>query len=224
MNHQKAIVIGIAGGSASGKTTVTQSILDQLDRNYVAFFSHDSYYKDLKEFESEDPRLINFDHPSSLDTELLIQHLKQIRKNEVVQRPCYDFKTFRRLKETVAVEPAPIVIVEGILIFSSKPLRDLMDIKIFVDTEDDERLIRRIRRDTLERGRSIEGILDRYNETVKPMHLMFVEPSKRWADVIIPRGGGNVVAIDMVTSKIQKLLENQYEGNRRRRWQVNTAE
>jgi len=201
------ITIGIAGGSASGKSTVSQTILSRMDSDRITCFSHDNYYKDLDDFELEDPRQINFDHPNSLETDLLVAHLKALKKGKPVEQPIYNFKTFRREKETTLIHPVPLIIVEGILLFSHAKLRDLLDIKIFVDTDADERLIRRIKRDTLERGRSIERVLGRYTDTVKPMHLRFVEPSKVWADVIIPRGGGNDVAIDMVISRISHLLE-----------------
>ena len=216
MGNIQPIIIGIAGGSASGKTTVTTTILDHLDPSTFSVFSHDSYYKDLAEFKGQQPEEINFDHPNALDTELLIEHVKNLKQGKSVDKPCYDFKSFRRLKQTEKVNPHPLIIVEGILIFSSEALRKLMDIKIYVDTDADERLTRRIRRDTLERGRALESILDRYAESVKPMHMRFVEPSKRWADVIIPRGGGNFVAIDMVLSRIHKMLEAPYEGPGRR--------
>tara|TARA_Y100000589_G_C26939435_1_gene541723 strand:- start:70 stop:753 length:684 start_codon:yes stop_codon:yes gene_type:complete len=216
MGNIQPIIIGIAGGSASGKTTVTTTILDHLDPSTFSVFSHDSYYKDLAEFKGQRPEEINFDHPNALDTELLIEHVKNLKQGKSVDKPCYDFKSFRRLEQTEKVNPRPLIIVEGILIFSSEALRKLMDIKIYVDTDADERLTRRIRRDTLERGRALEAILDRYAESVKPMHMRFVEPSKRWADVIIPRGGGNFVAIDMVLSRIHKMLEAPYEGPGRR--------
>jgi uridine kinase len=213
MIQEAPIVIGIAGGSASGKSTVSQTILSKLESDQITCFSHDNYYKDLEDFESQDPALINFDHPNSLETDLLVEHLKELKALRTVHQPCYNFKTFRREKETVLVEPVPLIIVEGILLFSYYELRDLMDIKIFVDTDADERLIRRIKRDTLERGRSLEKVLNRYTQTVKPMHQRFVEPSKVWADVIIPRGGGNDVAIDMVLSRIQHLLESHPAGS-----------
>ena len=202
------ITIGIAGGSASGKSTVSQTILESMNPEHITCFSHDNYYKDLNNFEVEDPREINFDHPNSLETDLLVNHLKRLRGGDTVEQPKYNFKTFRREKETTRIHPVPLIIVEGILLFAHKELRDLLDIKIFVDTDADERLIRRIKRDTLERGRSLERVLGRYTETVKPMHLRFVEPSKVWADVIIPRGGGNDVAIDMVISRISHLLKS----------------
>lgn len=202
----RPIVIGIAGGSGSGKTTVTKKILKRLDMSRIALFSHDNYYRDVSEFAGEDPAQINFDHPNSLDTELLISHIQAIRSGQTVAQPVYDFTTFRRKDETMAMTPMPIIIVEGILIFHPSELRDLMDIKIFVDTDADERLIRRIQRDTIERGRSLERILARYNKTVKPMHQRFVEPSKVWADIIIPRGGDNTVAIGLVASEITRLM------------------
>ncbi len=217
MHKIQPIILGIAGGSASGKTTVTNTIVDHLDPSTFSVFSHDSYYKDLGAFKNQNPEEINFDHPNALDTELLIEHVENLKQGKTVDKPCYDFKTFLRLEKTEKVNPHPLVIVEGILIFASEALRELMDIKIFVDTDADERLMRRIRRDTLERGRALESIIDRYTQTVKPMHMRFVEPSKRWADVIIPRGGGNFVAIDMVLSRIHKMLEAPYEGLGRRR-------
>lgn len=217
MTKIKPIIIGIAGGSASGKTTVTSTIINHLDPSTFSVFSHDSYYRDLDDFEDQTPEEINFDHPNALDTDLLIEHVKNLKDGNSVSKPCYDFKSFRRLRQTETVEPHPLIIVEGILIFSSAALRDLLDIKIFVDTDADERLMRRIKRDTIERGRKLEEILDRYTKSVKPMHMRFVEPSKRWADVIIPRGGGNMVAIDMVLSRIHKLLEAPYSGPGRRK-------
>ncbi|MBI3004395.1 MAG: uridine kinase [Ignavibacteriales bacterium] len=202
----KSLIIGIAGGSASGKTTVTNKILEHIDETRVVVIQHDSYYKDISEFDGIAPESINFDHPNSLDTNLLVEHIEHLRERRAVEQPMYSFTTLRRLKETRRVEPKDIIIVDGILIFVEKKLRDLMDIKIFVDTDADERLIRRIRRDILERGRSIESVMNQYMDTVKPMHLEFVEPSKHWADVIIPRGAENVVAVDMVVTKIESLM------------------
>ena len=203
---QKPIIIGIAGGSASGKTTVTKKILGKLDASEIAFFSHDSYYNDLLQYNEQDPAKINFDHPNSLDTALLTEHLKQLASGKSVEQPIYSFSSHRREKETITMTPAPIIIVEGILIFHSEELRNLMDIKIFVDTDADERLIRRLERDILERGRELKKILSRYLETVKPMHQRFVEPTKVWADLIIPRGGENQIAINMVVQKIHFLI------------------
>lgn len=202
----KPIIIGIAGGSASGKTTVTKKILSKLDSAEIAFFSHDSYYKDISSYEELDPAKINFDHPNSLDTDLLTEQLKTLSSGQSIEQPIYSFASHKREEQTVTITPAPIIIVEGILIFHSEELRDLMDIKIFVDTDADERLIRRLQRDILERGRELEKILSRYLDTVKPMQQRFVEPTKVWADLIIPRGGENQIAIDMVIQKIYFLI------------------
>ena len=200
------LIIGIAGGTGSGKTTVTAKILERLDLGKVVLLQHDSYYKDISTFNGTPPEEINFDHPDALETSLLIEHLQQLRQWKSIQQPVYDFTTYQRSKKPKLVESRNIVIVEGILIFVEKKLRNLMDIKIFVDTDADERLLRRLRRDLLERNRSIESVMHQYVATVKPMHLEFVEPSKRWADVIIPKGGENEVAIDMVATKIKEML------------------
>ncbi len=204
-----SLIIGIAGGTGSGKTSVTNSILERLDTSQVLVLQHDSYYKDLGAFGGKTPAEINFDHPDSLDTDLLVRNLEALKARRSVEEPIYDFSTNRRLDARRRVEPRDIIIVDGILIFVEKALRDLMDIKIFVDTDADERLIRRIRRDILERGRSLESVMNQYMRTVKPMHLEFVEPSKHWADVIIPRGAENLVAIDMVVAKIRLLMQEQ---------------
>jgi uridine kinase len=200
------LVIGIAGGTGSGKTTVTNKILERLDLGKVVLLQHDSYYRDIAMFDGRPVEEINFDHPDALETSLLIEHLQHLRQWKSVHQPVYDFTTYQRLKKSKLVEARNIIIVEGILIFVEKKLRNLMDIKIFVDTDADERLLRRLRRDLLERGRSIESVMHQYVATVKPMHLEFVEPSKRWADVIIPKGGENEVAIDMVATKIGEML------------------
>jgi len=204
-----ALVIGIAGGTGSGKTTVTNKILERLDQERVLVIQHDSYYKDLSAFNGLKPEQINFDHPSTLETDLLIQHIIQLKSGLPVDQPIYNFTTYSRMKETRRLEPREIIIADGILLFVEKRLRELFDIKIFLDTDADERLIRRIRRDILERGRSVESVMNQYMATVKPMHLEFVEPSKHWADIIIPRGGENVVAIDMVVTKIRSLLREK---------------
>jgi len=200
-----SLVIGIAGGTGSGKTTVTNAILDKLDRSQVLVIQHDSYYKDLTAHGGLPPEKVNFDHPDSLETELLIRHIRELKAGRTVEQPLYNFTTHKRLDSTRRLEPKEIIILDGILIFVNKDLRDLMDIKIFVDTDADERLIRRIRRDILERGRSVESVMQQYMTTVKPMHLEFVEPSKHWADIIIPRGAENIVAIDMVVAKIKTM-------------------
>lgn len=204
-----SLVIGVSGGSGSGKTSVTNKILEHLDRNRVVVIQHDSYYKDLSQHAGLTPDKINFDHPDSLETNLLVQHLQQLRESRSVNQPIYNFTTHRRMKETVLMEPKEIMIVDGILIFVEKALRQLMDIRIYVDTDDDERLIRRIRRDMSERSRSVDSVMNQYLSTVKPMHLEFVEPSKHWADIIIPRGAENSVAIDMVVTKIKSMLREK---------------
>ncbi len=208
-----SLVIGIAGGTGSGKTTVTNAILDRLDRSRVVVLQHDSYYRDLSAYGGTTPDQINFDHPDSLETALLIHHIQELKAGRPVAQPIYNFTTHRRLESTRQVDPRDIIIIDGILIFVDRVLRELMDIRIFVDTDADERLIRRIRRDILERGRSIESVMQQYMVTVKPMHLEFVEPSKHWADVIIPRGAENLVAIDMVVSRIAMMV--QMEGTKK---------
>jgi uridine kinase len=206
IDSMKQLVIGIAGGTGSGKTTVTNAILDQLDPERIAVIQHDSYYRDISAHGGLRPEEINFDHPDSLETDLLIRHIEELRAGNAVEQPVYNFTNHRRQKETRRVEPKEIIIIDGILILVDRRLRDLMDIRLFVDADADERLIRRIRRDILERGRSIESVMNQYMKTVKPMHLQFVEPSKHWADIIIPRGAENTVAIDMVVSKIRMML------------------
>jgi uridine kinase len=200
------LVIGIAGGTGSGKTTVTNAILERLDASKVLVIAHDSYYKDISTHGGLTPQEVNFDHPSALETELLVRHLQELRAGRSVEQPIYNFTTHKRLDSTRRLDPKEIIIIDGILIFAEKRLRELMDIKIFVDTDADERLIRRIRRDIMERGRSMESVMQQYMRTVKPMHLEFVEPSKVWADIIIPRGAENTVAIDMVAAKIKTML------------------
>lgn len=205
------LIIGIAGGTGSGKTTVTASILKLLQQERIVVIQHDSYYRDLSAYKGLTPDKINFDHPDSLQTDLLVKHLQELREGKSIEQPIYNFTTHHRLKETHVIEPKEIVIVEGILIFVDKALRELMDIKIFLDTDADERLIRRIRRDIMERGRSVDSVMTQYMSTVKPMHLEFVEPSKHWADIIIPRGAENTVAIDMVVTKIRSMLNQKME-------------
>ncbi|HEY6191370.1 MAG TPA: uridine kinase [Bacteroidota bacterium] len=200
------LVIGIAGGTGSGKTTVTTKILERLDVGKVVLLKQDYYYKDLSAFDGLPPERINFDHPNALENSLLVEHLSLLRQSKPIRQPLYDYSSYKRLKATTLVEPRSVIIVEGILIFIERDLRELMDIKIFVDTDADERLLRRLRRDLLERGRTIDSVMKQYVETVKPMHEEFVEPSKRWADVIIPKGGENLVAIDMVVTKIREML------------------
>lgn len=199
------IVIGIAGGSGSGKTTLAKAIYESIGEDNITFISHDSYYKDLSHLTIEQRAQQNFDHPDSLDTALLVEHVIALKKRQTVYIPSYDYTTHSRIIGTTEAAPRPVVLVEGILIFSDKALYDLMDVKIFVDTDDDIRLIRRIQRDTLERGRSLMGIINQYMSTVRPMHLQFVEPSKRNADIIVPVGL-NSVALDLVVSKLKSHL------------------
>lgn len=206
IDMETPLIIGIAGGTGSGKTTVTFKILELLGPAKVAVIRHDYYYKDISSFASVSPALMNFDHPDALETSLLVDHLKELKSGKPIQQPNYDYNTYKRLAEVTRIDPTGVIIVEGILIFVEKALRKLMDIKIFVDTDADERLLRRLKRDLLERGRSIESVMEQYISTVKPMHLEFVEPSKRWADIIIPQGGENEVAIDMVVVKIREML------------------
>jgi len=204
----RKLIIGIAGGTGSGKTSVTNKILERLHaQDRVVVIQHDSYYRDLSEYGGLPPAQINFDHPDSLETSLLVSHIKTLKSGSSVEQPIYNFTTHSRMAETRHLEAKDITIIEGILIFSSKELRNLMDIKIFIDTDADERLLRRLKRDIIERGRSIDSVMNQYISTVKPMHLEFVEPSKRYADVIIPQGSENNVGIDMVVSRIAPLLK-----------------
>lgn len=206
MNQKVPLIIGIAGGSGSGKTTVAQKILSRVSTERIAYIQHDSYYKDLSGLPANLKAEINFDHPDSLETELLIKHVLMLRDFKSVEVPIYDFSTDSRTDQTYAVAAKNVVIVEGILIFAEPELRKLFDVKIFVDTDADIRLIRRLRRDIMERGRNPESVLNQYESTVRPMHLEFVEPSKRYADVIIPEGGHNTAALDMVVARIESLL------------------
>ncbi|MCK6600452.1 MAG: uridine kinase [Bacteroidetes bacterium] len=203
----KPIIVGIAGGTASGKSTITKRIAELLGPEKQIVIDHDSYYKDISVYGDTPITEINFDHPDALETGLLIEHIRHLKKNQEIQMPVYDFSTHRRLKETRHVEPRDVIIVDGILIFTERKLRELCNIKIFVDTDDDERLLRRLKRDISERGRSIDSVFTQYINFVKPMHLEFVEPSKRWADIIVPRGGENVVALEMIVSRIQKMID-----------------
>jgi uridine kinase len=200
------LIIGIAGGTGSGKTTVANAILDRVGADHIAAFPHDAYYKDLTALTPTLRAQINFDHPDSLETSLLIEHLQRLRNGLSIDLPVYDFKTHTRTAQTIRIDPKPVVMVEGILIFMEPLLRELFDIKIFVDTDADIRFIRRLQRDIAERGRTSESVIRQYLETVRPMHLEFVEPSKRYADVIIPEGGLNTVAMDILVARIQTLL------------------
>ena len=207
MKHPDPLVIGIAGGSGSGKTTVAQEILQRVGRERIAFLQHDSYYKDLTGLPPTQRAEVNFDHPNSLENELLIQHVASLRDGNPVEVPIYDFSTDRRTGQTFTVQPQRVILVEGILIFTEATLREMFNVKIFVDTDSDLRLIRRLQRDITERGRTTESVIEQYLSTVRPMHLEFVEPSKRYADVIIPEGGFNTAALDMVVARIDVLLK-----------------
>ena len=206
MTHGTPLVIGIAGGSGSGKTTVAQEILQRVGPDRIAYIQHDSYYKDLTGLPPTHRAEVNFDHPNSLETDLLISHIEQLKAGYSIDVPVYDYSRDSRTDKTFRVNPRGVVIVEGILIFVDPDLRSLFDVKLFVDTDSDVRLIRRLQRDITERGRTVESVIKRYQATVRPMHLEFVEPSKRYADVIIPEGGFNTAALDMVVARIESLL------------------
>jgi len=202
------LIIGVAGGSGSGKTTVVRHIINTIGEDNIVLLQHDSYYRDLKHLSFEERSKQNFDHPSSLETELMIRHIEALKEGYHVEVPIYDFSNHVRKEESREVYPKKVILVDGILIFSEKGLRKQMDIKLYVDTDDDIRLLRRIRRDILERDRELQNVLKQYEEYVRPMHLEFVEPSKRYADIIIPRGGQNEVALQMVTARIQEELNS----------------
>jgi uridine kinase len=206
MSTRSPLVIGIAGGSGSGKTTVAQAILQRVGPDRISFLQHDSYYKDLSGLPPAQRVEVNFDHPNSLETELLTSHILQLKNGKSVKVPVYDFSTHSRTAQTFTVQPRGVVLVEGILIFVEPSLRELFDVKIFVDTDSDLRFIRRLQRDISERGRTTESVIKQYLNTVRPMHLEFVELSKRYADIIIPEGGFNTAALDMVVARIEALL------------------
>ena len=202
----KPIIIGVAGGTASGKTTVSDAILERVGRDRIAYIEHDSYYRDLSHLPLEERRKLNVDHPDALETKLLVSHLRQLQAGEAIEVPVYDFATYQRRPETRHVEARGVILVEGILIFVGKELREMMDIKLYVDTDADLRFIRRLQSDTKERGRTVEMVINQYLNTVRPMHLEFVEPSKRYADVIIPAGGFNEAAVQMIVARIEGML------------------
>jgi len=201
-----SLIIGICGGTGSGKTTVANRILESVSASEVVFIQQDSYYRNITDLPLDYRHLANFDHPDALDNDLLVNHVRRLKAGEAVELPLYDFRTHTRMNETRHVEAKPIVIVEGILIFADPRLLEQMDIKVFVDTPDDIRFIRRLRRDLDERGRTLESVIEQYVATVRPMHMQFVEPSKRHADVIIPEGGHNLVSIDLLSGKIRERL------------------
>ncbi|MEY8370430.1 uridine kinase [Aerococcaceae bacterium 50-4] len=203
---RKPIIIGVTGGTGSGKTTVTRKIIEEFGDVSLAYIPQDAYYKDQSHLTMDERVLTNYDHPLAFDNDLLSEHIRQLLDGQGVQMPVYDFTQHNRAEETIRVEPKEVIIVEGILIFSDKELRDLMDIKVFVDTDDDIRIIRRIKRDMAERGRSLDSIIEMYTSIVKPMHEQFIEPTKKFADIIIPEGGSNNVAIDLMTTKIRSII------------------
>jgi len=205
----KAVALGVAGGSGSGKTSIARTILRSVGAERIAFLEQDSYYRDIAWVSDAQLQEHNFDHPDAIDRELLIDHIEELKSGHSVSVPVYDFVTHRRTSDTVEVDARPVVLVEGILLLAERRIRQLLDFKIFVDTDADVRLMRRIRRDIRERGRDLEDVLRQYSETVRPMHLEFVEPSKRWADVIVPEGGENRVALSMVVARVEQLLRSE---------------
>lgn len=207
MANNKVTIIGIAGGTGSGKTTVVKKIVEALPPHHVAVVPLDSYYNDTSEMTEEERRAINFDHPDAFDWKLLIKQINELREGHAIEQPTYSYLICNRLPETIHVEPKPVIIVEGIMTLINKKLRDMMDIRIFVDCDSDERLIRNIERDTVERGRDVQTVLDRYRKVLKPMHDQFIEPTKRYAHIIIPEGGDNVKGINMVCKYIESIVE-----------------
>jgi len=201
------LIVGIAGGTGSGKTTVVRKIMDQFPEGEVVMIPQDAYYRDNSQIPLAERQEINFDHPRSLEFSLLVEHLRQLKKGKTIQQPVYSYLTCTRAEETIPVEPRHVVIVEGILILTNATLRSMLDIKVFVDADADDRLSRVIYRDIIERGRSVEQVLERYEKTVKPMHLQFIEPSKKYADIIVPQGGNNAVAIEILSGIIQQALQ-----------------
>ena len=201
-----ALVLGIAGGTASGKTTVARRIVEAVHAGRVAFLEQDAYYRDLSDLPFEERRQFNFDHPDAFDVDKMVAHVAALKAGKAIDQPIYDFATHTPRSETVRIEPAPVVVIEGILVLAIEPIRRLLDIKIFVDTDDDVRVLRRIERDVRDRGRTLESVIEQYFRTVRPMHLGFVEPSKRFADIVIPHGGANGVAIEMVAGAVKARL------------------
>ena len=204
--NERPIVIGVTGGSGSGKTSVSRAILNALPNHSILLFEQDSYYKDQSHLSFEERLGTNYDHPFAFDTDLLISHLKDLMNYKSIEKPVYDYEAHTRSTEVVNQEPKEVIILEGILILEDERLRDLMDIKVYVDTEDDIRIIRRIKRDMEDRGRSLDSVIEQYLGVVKPMHTQFIEPTKKYADIIIPEGGKNQVAIDLLTTKVRSIL------------------
>ena len=206
--EDKILVIGIAGGTGSGKTTLMKRLVERFGDD-VSVISHDNYYRRLDNLTMEERCLVNYDEPAALETELMVAHLEQLRRGEAIECPVYDFSQHNRSDSTIRIEPKKVIIVEGILIFENRHLRELMDIRIFVDTDADVRLCRRIKRDVTKRGRTLESVLEQYQRTVKPMHEKYVEPSKKYANIVVPEGGKNLVALDMIMGRIQRHLEQK---------------
>ncbi len=204
--QRRPIIIGVTGGSGSGKTTVSKAIYNQLHGQAIQIITQDTYYNDQTSMTMEERKAVNYDHPLAFDTDLLIEQLTDLRNNKAIDMPVYDYTQYTRSSETVRVEPQDVIILEGILILDDEHLRDLMDIKVYVDTDDDIRIIRRIKRDMAERGRTLDSVINQYLATVKPMYHQFVEPTKRYADIIVPEGGENRVAIDVLTTKVRDIL------------------
>lgn len=209
MKREKPIIIGVAGGTGSGKTTVTRAICNQIEEKSVLMIEQDYYYKDQSHLPFEERLKTNYDHPFAFDNDLLIEHIEKLCRWEPIEKPVYDYERHTRSDKTIYCEPKEVIILEGILVLEDERLRNMMDIKVFVDTDSDLRIIRRIMRDIKERGRTIESVIDQYINVVRPMHLQFVEPAKRYADIIIPEGGENLVAIDLLTTKINSIIQNK---------------
>lgn len=209
----KPVVIGVAGGTGSGKTSVTKSISNRFTDKSILVIEQDSYYKNQSHLSFEERLNINYDHPLAFDNDLLIEHIETLLENKPVDKPIYDYKMHTRSKEVISVEPKEVIIIEGILILEDPRLVDLMDIKVFVDTDADIRIIRRLLRDIKDRGRTLDSVIDQYVHSVRPMHLQFVEPTKRYADIIIPEGGENRVAIDIMATKVEKILARSQQNN-----------
>lgn len=208
-NKNEVTIIGVAGGTGSGKTTVVRKLAESLPPHYVAVVPLDSYYNDTTHMTEEERRAINFDHPDAFDWKLLIKQVNELRDGLTVEQPTYSYLQCNRLKETIRVEPKPVIIIEGIMTLINKRLRDMMDLKVFVDCDPDERLIRNIQRDTIDRGRTVSMVVDRYLEVLKPMHEQFIEPTKRFADVIIPQGGDNLKGIDILCKYVERLVPTE---------------
>lgn len=205
---KRPIIIGVTGGSGSGKTSVSRAILNHFPEHSIMMLEHDSYYKDQSHLEFEERLKTNYDHPFAFDTDLLIEHLEVLLNYETIEKPVYDYVHHTRSEETVIQEPRDVIILEGILILEDERLRNMMDIKVYVDTDDDIRIIRRIKRDMEERGRTLDSVIDQYLTVVKPMYHQFIEPTKRYADVVVPEGGENHVAIDLINTKVSSILAN----------------